>query len=134
MAGLDTVAAIALGAFALLALLLLLFMATVQPIWCVIDCAVEPRRSGLNKGVWIVLLILLYGLANWFYGAFAATGPWLRRLTRAAWLIAIVLVIGFVAMYTISESFRRGLEQEMRSRDLVVVAPLNRAQPGEGNG
>ena len=122
-AGLDSVAALALGAFGLFALALLLFMVTVQPIWCVIDCAVDRRRSGVSKGVWIVVLILLYGLANWFYGAFAATGPWLRRLTRAAWLIALLLVIGFIAMYNMSEGFRRGFDHEMRTRDLVVLAP-----------
>lgn len=122
-AGLDSVAALALGAFGLFALALLLFMATVQPIWCVVDCAVDRRRSGVSKGVWIVVLILLYGLANWFYGAFAATGPWLRRITRVAWLIAILLLIGFIAMYNMSEGFRRSFDHEMRSRDLVVLAP-----------
>jgi hypothetical protein len=122
-AGLDSVAAIALGAFGVFALALLLFMGTVQPIWCVVDCAVDRRRSGVSKGVWIVVLILLYGLANWFYGAFAATGPWLRRITRVAWLIAIVLLIAFMAMYNMSEGFRRGFDHEMRSRDLVVLAP-----------
>ena len=123
-AGLDSVAALALGAFGLFALALLLFMATVQPIWCVVDCAVDRRRSGASKGVWIVVLILLYGLANWFYGAFAASGPWLRRVTRVAWLIAIVLVIGFIAMYNMSEGFRRGFDHEMRTREFVVLAPV----------
>lgn len=135
MAELDSVAALALGAFAVFAFLLLLFMVTVQPIWCVIDCAVDPRRSGLNKGIWIVVLILLYGFANWFYGAFAATGPWLRRLSRVAWLVAIVLVIGFVAMYNMSEGFRRNLDHEMRSRDLVVIAPpATNGERARGNG
>ena len=72
----------------LVAFALMLFMVLVQPIWCVIDCAVDRRRSGFGKGVWIVVLIVLYGVANWFYGALAADGAWLRRLTRLAWLFA----------------------------------------------
>jgi hypothetical protein len=122
-ADVGSLAMLALGAFALFTLALFLFMATVQPIWCVIDCAVDERRSGLSKGVWIVAIIVLFGLANWFYGAFAAAGPWLRRITRAAWLIAILLAIAFVALYNMSDGFRRGLDHELRTRELVVLAP-----------
>jgi hypothetical protein len=124
MAGIDTVAAFAIGAFMLVAFALILFMALVQPIWCLIDCAVDNRRSGASKAVWIVVLILLYGMANWFYGALAADGAWLRRLTRLAWLFAILLAIGFIAMYNMSDSFRRGIDREwQRNRELTVMAP-----------
>jgi hypothetical protein len=103
----------------------MLFMALVQPIWCVIDCAVDSHRSGFRKGVWIIVLIVLYGVANWFYGALAADGAWLRRLTRLAWLFAILLVIGFIAMYNMSEGFHRGIDQQwQRNRELTVMAPL----------
>lgn len=121
--GIATMGGITVGAFALFVAALMLFMATVQPIWCVVDCAVDRRRSGLSKGVWIVALILLFGLANWFYGAFAAAGPWLRRVSRLAWLIALLLLVAFIALYNMSESFRRGIEHEWeRNRDLVVLA------------
>ncbi|MGZ8273869.1 MAG: hypothetical protein ACXWUM_08120 [Burkholderiaceae bacterium] len=123
MTGLDTVAAIAVGGFMLLGFALMLFMVLVQPIWCLIDCAVDPRRSGAGKGVWIVVLILLYGLANWFYGALAADGAWLRRLTRLAWLFALVLVIGFFALYNMSDGFRRGIDEQWRNQQLVVALP-----------
>jgi hypothetical protein len=123
-AGIDTVAAFAVGAFMLVGMALMLFMVLVQPIWCLIDCAVDRRRSGFGKGVWIVVLVLLYGVANWFYGALAAGGAWLRRLTRLAWLFAILLVVGFVALYNMSEGFRQGIDQKwQRNRALMVMAP-----------
>jgi len=123
MAAIDTVAASVITAFMFIAFALLLFMIVVQPIWCLVDCAVARRRSGASKGVWIVVLVLLYGMANWFYGAFAAEGAWLRRLTRLAWLFAILLVIGFIATYNMSEGFRRGIDHEwQRGRELVVLA------------
>jgi len=37
--------------------LLMLFMALVQPIWCVVDCAIDGRRGTAGKVVWILLLI-----------------------------------------------------------------------------
>jgi hypothetical protein len=124
--GLDTVAGIALGAFLLVGFGLMLFMVLVQPIWCLIDCAVDTRRSGPSKAVWIVALVVLYGMANWFYGALAAGGAWLRRLTRLAWLFALLLLFAFIAMYNMSEGFRRGIEHEWnRSREfMVMAAPL----------
>ena len=122
MAGIDTVAAFALGAFMLVGFALMLFMVLVQPIWCLVDCAVDRRRSAVGKGVWIVVLIVLYGMANWFYGALAADGAWLRRLTRLAWLFALLLVIGFIAMYNMSEGFRRGIDEQWRNRQLMVMA------------
>ena len=124
MSGLGTFAAFAMAAFTMVALALMLFMALVQPIWCLVDCAVDRKRSGGSKAVWIIALILLYGILNWFYGAFAAAGPWLRRLTRLAWLFAFLLVIGFFAMYWMHADFRRGIDQEWRrSRELMVTAP-----------
>ena len=123
MTGLDTVAAVAVGAFMLFCLALMLFMVLVQPIWCLVDCAVDRRRSGVGKGVWIVVLILLYGVANWFYGALAADGAWLRRLTRLAWLFALLLVVGFIALYNMSEGFRRGIDEQWHHRQLVVAVP-----------
>jgi hypothetical protein len=123
MAGVDSVAAFALGAFMLVAFALMMFMILVQPIWCLVDCAVDKRRSGGSKAVWIVVLVVLYGVANWFYGALAADGAWLRRLTRLAWLFALLLLVGFIALYNISEGFRRGIDHEwQRGRELVVVA------------
>ena len=123
MAGIDTVAAFAIGAFMLCGVALMLFMVLVQPIWCLVDCAVDPRRSCFGKGAWIVILVLLYGVANWFYGALAADGAWLRRLTRLAWLFAIVLVIGFFALYNVSDGFRKGIdEQWQRNRQWTVMA------------
>ena len=123
MTGIDTVAAFAISAFMLVGFALTLFMVLVQPIWCLVDCAVDTRRSGPSKAVWIIVLISLYGVANWFYGAFAADGRWLRLLTRLAWLFTFLLVLGFIAMYNMSEGFKREIEREWhRGRDLVVLA------------
>src|SRR5512137_2129797 len=65
-------AALALLGFVVAFGLLMLFMALVQPIWCVVDCAIDGRRGMASKVVWIIVLILLWSVANWFYGAFAA--------------------------------------------------------------
>lgn len=124
-AGVDAVASIAIGGFLLVGFALMLFMVLVQPIWCLIDCAVDGRRSGASKAIWIVVLVLLYGMANWFYGALAAGGAWLRRLTRLAWLFALLLLVGFLVLYNLSEGFRRGIDHEwQRNRDFMVMAGL----------
>ena len=122
MTGIDTVAAFAISAFMLVGFALTLFMVLVQPIWCLVDCAVDTRRAGPSKAIWIIVLIVLYGVANWFYGAFAANGRWLRLLTRLAWLFTFLLAFAFIAMYNMDEGFKRGIEREWhRGRDLVVL-------------
>lgn len=124
MVHVDSVAAVAISAFMLVGFALMLFMLLVQPIWCLIDCAVDRRRSGGGKAVWIIVLVVLYGIANWFYGAFAAGGRWLRRMTWLALIFAVLLVLVFLGMYSMGEDFRRGIDHEwQRGRDLVVLAP-----------
>ena len=108
-------AAFALMGFVLSVVLLMLFMAFVQPIWSVIDCAVDDRRGTLRKVLWIVALILLWGVANWFYGAFAAANKGLLRLTRLAWVLAFGLIVAFLFIFNMSADFRRGIEQEWRN-------------------
>lgn len=115
------VAAVVAAAFFFAVIALTLFMFMVQPIWCIVDCAVDTKRGTGGKVVWIILLVVLYGLTNWFYGAFAASGRWLRRLTRAAWLVAIVLLLGFMALYWYHPEFRRGIEREWRDRHRMIV-------------
>ncbi|MGZ3197586.1 MAG: hypothetical protein ACXWCO_01430 [Caldimonas sp.] len=117
-------AALAVLAFGLASALLMLFMALVQPIWSVIDCAVDDRRGTLGKVLWILALILLWGVANWFYGAFAAANRVLLRLTRLAWALAISLIVAFLIFFNMSAEFRRGVEKEWRNYGggLVVQA------------
>jgi len=109
---LSGVAALALTGFFIAFGLLMVFMVLVQPIWCIVDCAIDDRRGSAGKVVWIIVLILLYGLANWFYGAFAASGRALRRLTRLAWVFTIILAVAFAAMFLTHAEFRRGIEHE----------------------
>lgn len=111
----------AVAGFMLAFFALLLLMVLVQPLWCIVDCAVDDRRSSGSKVFWIIALVLLYGIANWFYGAFAASGRWLRRLTRIAWLVTILLLIAFGAAYYSHEEFRRDIEREFRQRSPVMV-------------
>jgi hypothetical protein len=109
-----------LTGFAALALLgfvvgfgvLMLFMVLVQPIWSVVDCAIDRRRGTAGKLLWVLALILLWGVANWFYGAFAAANRALRNLTRLAWLLAIGLLIAFALLFNWHAEFRRGIERE----------------------
>lgn len=120
---LSGVAALALTGFFIAFGLLMVFMVLVQPIWCIVDCAIDDRRGTAGKVVWIIVLILLYGLANWFYGAFAASGRALRRLTRLAWVFTIILVVVFAALFFTHAEFRRGIEHEWRQRPEFVVMP-----------
>jgi hypothetical protein len=115
-------AAIAISGFLLAVVALMFFMALIQPIWCVVDCAIDDKRGTASKVIWIIALILLYGLANWFYGAFAAGGKALRRLTRLAWIFAIVLVVAFAALFYTHVEFRRGIEDEWKRREFIVQA------------
>lgn len=122
----STLVGFAVAGFMLAFVALLLMMVLVQPLWCIVDCAVDDRRSSGSKVFWIIALVLLYGLANWFYGAFAASGPWLRRLTRIAWVVAILLIIAFSVAYFSSLEFRRGIDLEWRQRrpTMVMVVPF----------
>jgi uncharacterized membrane protein YidH (DUF202 family) len=117
-------AALAVLGFGLAFALLTLFMALVQPIWSVIDCAVDDRRGMLGKVLWILALILLWGVANWFYGAFAASNKGLLRLTRLACALAIGMIVGFLIIVNMNGEFRRGVEKEWRNHGggLVVQA------------
>jgi hypothetical protein len=130
---LSGVAALALTGFFIAFGLLMLFMALIQPIWCIVDCAIDDDRGAAGKVIWIVVLILLYGLANWFYGAFAAGGKALRRLTRLAWIFAIILVVAFAALFYTHAEFRRGIQDEWKRHEFVVqdMGPL-RATGGPG--
>lgn len=119
-------AALALLGFGLAAALLMLFMALVQPIWSVIDCAVDEQRGTFGKVVWIVALILLWGVANWFYGAFAAANKGLLRLTRLAWALAIGLIVAFLIIFNMNADFRRGIEKEWQNQG---GGPFVRADP-----
>jgi hypothetical protein len=123
------VAALAILGFIFAFGALLLFMALVQPIWCVVDCAIGDRRGTANRVVWIVLLLLLWGVANWFYGAFAASGRALRGLTRLACLVIIVLLVAFFALFHSHAEFRRGIEREWDQRPQWTV----RAAPPAGD-
>ena len=115
-------AALAVIGFIAVFALLLLFMMLVQPIWSVIDCAIDEQRSTGGKVLWILALILLWGVANWFYGAFAAANRTLRALTRLTWALAIVLIVLFVVLFYQSTEFRRGIEREWRDfGDVEVV-------------
>jgi hypothetical protein len=123
-------AALALLGFLVAFGLLMLFMALVQPIWCVVDCAIDGRRGTAGKVVWILLLILLWSVANWFYGAFAAGNAILRRLTRLAWAFAIALLVAFVALFSMHGEFRRGIEKEWQDHRGTLV----RESPARGPG
>lgn len=114
-------AALALLGFVLAFGLLMLFMWLVQPIWSVVDCAIDERRGTGGKVLWIVALVLLWGVANWFYGAFAATNRTLRLLTRLAWALTIGLIVVFLVLLYWNADFRRGVEKEWRDRGGLVV-------------
>ncbi|MBS0593622.1 MAG: hypothetical protein JSR84_09155 [Proteobacteria bacterium] len=123
-------AALALMGFIAAFGLLMLFMALVQPIWSVVDCAIDPQRGSGGKVAWILALILLWGVANWFYGAFAASNRALRLLTRLAWALAIGLIIAFIVLLRQSDDFRRGIEKQWR--DLGGEAMTVQRAPGPG--
>jgi len=120
---LSGLAALAMTGFMIAAFVLLLFMVLIQPIWCVVDCAVDGKRGTASKVIWVIALIVLWGLANWFYGAFAASGRALQRLSWLAWAFAIALLIAFAVLFYSHAEFRRGIEQEWRQRrEFVVLA------------
>ena len=106
-----------------------LFMALVQPIWSVVDCAIDPQRGTLGKLLWVLALVLLWGVANWFYGAFAAANKALRNLTRLAWVLAIGLVIAFALLFHWHAEFRRDIERQWQEHGKVLTV---RAAPAPG--
>jgi ABC-type amino acid transport system permease subunit len=118
-----------LTGFAALALLgfiagfgmLMLFMVLVQPIWSLVDCAIDPKRGTPGKILWVLALILMWGVANWFYGAFAAANKALRNLTRLAWALAIGLAIAFAVMFYQHAEFRRGIERQWQEHGRVLT-------------
>jgi len=129
-------AALALMGFIVGFGMLMLFMVLVQPIWSVVDCAIDPSRGTAGKLLWVLALILLWGVSNWFYGAFAAANKALRNLTRLAWVLAIGLVIAFALLFHSHVEFRRGIERQWQEYGPVLTvraAPASRATlPGVG--
>jgi ABC-type amino acid transport system permease subunit len=132
-----------LTGFAALALLgfiagfgmLMLFMVLVQPIWSLVDCAIDPQRGTPGKILWVLLLLLMWGVSNWFYGAFAAANKTLRNLTRLAWVLAIGLAIAFALMFYQHAEFRRGIEREWQEHGGVLTtraAPSTLLMPPGG--
>ena len=109
--------------------MLMLFMAIVQPIWSVVDCAIDPSRGTPGKVLWVLALILLWGVTNWFYGAFAAANKTLRNLTRLAWVLAIGLVIAFALLFHGHAEFRRDIERQWQEHGKVLTV---RAAPSQG--
>jgi hypothetical protein len=105
-------------------------MPLVQPIWSVIDCAIDKRRGTFSKLLWIIALIVLWGVANGFYGAFAAANTGLLRLTRLAWVLAIGLTVAFLVVFNMNMEFRRGIEDEWRKH---VGGLVVRADPAAGS-
>jgi hypothetical protein len=122
IAELSGVAALVVGLLMLVAVALLAFMVLVQPIWCIVDCAIDRKRSAGGKAFWIVILILLWGIANWFYGALAATGVALRTVTGAAWVLVLVLFGVFLFMFYGDAEFRGGIEREWQRRGPLITA------------
>ena len=127
---LSGLAALTLLGFVVAFALLAFFMALVQPIWCIVDCAIDARRGTASKVVWIIVLLLLWSVANWFYGAFAAANATLRWLTRLAWALAIGLLIAFVVMFSMHGDFRREIEKEWRDYRGLVVRQSPLREPG----
>lgn len=111
--------------------LLVLFMALVQPIWSVVDCAIDRRRGTFAKVLWIVALLLMWGVANWFYGAFAAANRTLLGLTRLAWVLAIALIVAFLVVYHRNAEFRRGVEKQWHDRGGLVVRAAPHGAAGD---
>jgi hypothetical protein len=114
-------AALALMGFVAGLGMLMLFMVLVQPIWSLVDCAIDPKRGTAGKLLWVLALILLWGVANWFYGAFAAANRVLRTLTRLAWVLAIGLVIAFALLFHWHAEFRRGIERQWQEYGPVLT-------------
>jgi hypothetical protein len=123
-------AALALLGFVVAFGMLMLFMVLVQPIWSVVDCAIDPRRGTAGKVLWVLALILLWGVANWFYGAFAAANRALRNLTRLAWVLAIGLAVAFALLFHWHAEFRRGIEREWREYGGGVLTTRVAPAPG----
>jgi len=109
--------------------MLMLFMVLVQPIWSVVDCAIDPGRGTAGKLLWVLALILLWGVANWFYGAFSAANKALRNLTRLAWVLAIGLGLAFALLFHGHVEFRRGIERQWQEHGKVLTV---RAAPAPG--
>jgi hypothetical protein len=77
--------------------------------------------------LWLLALIVLWGVAIGFYGACAAANKGLLRLTRLAWMLAIGLTVAFLAVFHMSTEFRRGIENEWRKHDGGVVVRTDSA-------
>jgi hypothetical protein len=125
-------AAFAMFGFIIAFAVLMLFMVLVQPLWCIVDCAVDNKRGAAGKTVWIIVLLLLWGVANWFYGAFAAANGALRRLTRLAWIAVLLLLVAFLALYWSSDEFRGGIEHEWKKRPQFTVESTPAARGAHG--
>jgi hypothetical protein len=88
------------------------FFLAVQPVWCLIDCAVSRQRGGVNKAVWIVVLVFLWSVAGTIYGVFSAQGRALRWLT----VLSLLALIGLLVLAVLGAFMAPGYSDWMRER------------------
>jgi hypothetical protein len=81
-------------------------------VWCLIDCAVSRQRGGLNKGVWIVVLLLLWSFSGAIYGLFSAQSRVLRVLT----LLSVLVLLGFIVLAVMGAMMDPAYTDWMRER------------------
>lgn len=63
-----------------------IFGALAYPIWMLIHCA-TAQRSTKSKAIWIILMVLIWPIASYFYGLFASK----RKLFK--WFSSILIVL-----------------------------------------
>lgn len=85
MAILSLIIMILFLGFALLALL--------HPFWGIIECAIAKDRGGVNKGVWLIIMLVTWSLGSLVYGLFATTSKTLRRATLLLILPTVILTV-----------------------------------------
>jgi len=121
--------------FFILFLCTLLFFATVQPIWALIDCAISKKASAGAKIVVILLMIFLWGLMGLIYGLFLTSSKALKSVTRLGFIIVVGLIVymafQFGSVSEMNAAVTRGRDI-LKQNEYHIMASMDQYQRESG--
>jgi hypothetical protein len=72
---------------------LIIFGCVIQPVWCIVDCALDKTRSKTSTIIWVIVLFFTTCFAGFFYGVLAARSQHLRLATIGS-VLGLLLSFG----------------------------------------
>jgi hypothetical protein len=105
------------------------FLLAIQPIWGIVDVAVDKEHSGGTKALVIVLTLLVLGpIMTFFYACFGTRSKALRRTTLIAFSVVMIAGIGAIGIAVAVPAAKRvwkSADTAVSSEQSKTAAPLS---------